>query len=211
MPPRNRLNEACEVQLALSALPSRLRSTATVYALTDGKYRKAVQGEGPFTCIVERNHASSVAPQCMDREGARTILPALIAKGELVMQSASAEIAGKQYDELVENGNFEPAARAGVSYMMSDYNYIYVPSADTVMKVPPHVMFYAPNLSNDDVGGSLESAVSNMGTPFIVNPGIHGFLITYAEHASDSNGVAGACAGEMGDTPPRFNPFPQEQ
>jgi hypothetical protein len=95
--------------------------------------------------------------------------------------------------------------------MMSDYNYIYVENAGEVMKVPPHMMFYAPHLKNSDIGGSLKSAATNVGTPFVFNEGVHGFMINYVEHPSSSDDVSEACQGEIGEAPPRWVPFPQEQ
>lgn len=208
---RHELSQACEVALAQSALPSRLRDQADVYALANGRYEKVIDVDGPFTCIVDRNHASSIAPQCMDAEGARTILPALIAQSEAAIGIASAPEASRHYSAVLADGDFDAPARPGISYMMSGYNYIYAPNAERVLKIPPHVMFYAPGLTNEDIGGSLKSTVTNLGTPFIVNPGKHGYMISYTEHASDSADVAMACAGELGDPPPPFSPFPQEQ
>lgn len=208
---RHDLSQECEVALALSALPSRLRGQADVYALQDGRYEKVVDADGPFSCLVERSHASSIAPQCMDAEGARTILPALIAQSEAAIRIPSAREAAAHHAAVLAEGDFSAPGRPGISYMMSNYNYIYAPSADAVLKIPPHVMFYAPSLTNEDVGGSLRSTVANIGTPFIINPGPHGYMISYTEHASDSVDVAAACAGQLGDPPPPFSPFPQEQ
>lgn len=208
---RDELSRSCEIALALSALPSRLRDQADVYVLANGRYEKAVDADGPFTCIVDRNHASSIAPQCMDSEGAQTILPALIAQSEAAVGIALAADASRRYAAVLADGDYAAPGRAGISYMMSAYNYIYAPNAGRVLKIPPHVMFYAPGLTNDDIGGSLESTVTNLGTPFVVNPGPHGYMISYTEHASDSADVAETCAGQLGDPPPPFSPFPQAQ
>ncbi|MEO0425249.1 MAG: hypothetical protein AAF184_23130, partial [Pseudomonadota bacterium] len=56
------LPRACEEALALSALPLRLREQASVYALTDQGFELTRRSDGPFTCIVERNHARSIIP-----------------------------------------------------------------------------------------------------------------------------------------------------
>jgi hypothetical protein len=72
------LSTECEIAVARSAAPLRLRAEASVYALQDGAYKKVIDGAGPLTCIVERNDPDSIVPQCLDRAGVDTILPALI-------------------------------------------------------------------------------------------------------------------------------------
>ena len=94
--------------------------------------------------------------------------------------------------------------------MMSDFNYIYAPRTGKVLKIPPHVMFYAPWVSNEDVGGSLEGVTTNIGTPFVVNPGPHGYMITYTQYPSNSADVVAACEGQLGEPPPPFDPFPKD-
>lgn len=199
-PDLSSLSAGCEAALALSALPERLRADASVYGLKDGTYVKLRNGEGPFTCIVERRHRDSVMPQCVDRAGVDTVLPALIERSERTLAGSSDD---------TEPEHLAPPGRAGVSYMMSDFNYAWVPSANTVLKVAPHVMFYAPDLTNDDIGGSLQAGTENRGTPFMVDPGPHGFMITYTERASSGDDVARECRGQLGEAPPAFRPFPQ--
>jgi hypothetical protein len=203
------LSRNCEIAVARSALPKGLRDGASVYALANGEYELAVQGTGPFTCIVERNHPQAVIPQCMDRAGAESLLPAIMDKSLMTLSGSDlAEIATHEH-QMTEDGTYKAPSRAGISYMMSDYNYIFVESAARILKVPPHVMYYAPNLRNEDIGGSLEGATENIGTPFLLGEGIHGMMIVYTEHEADTDEVAEACRGELGEPPPDFNPFPK--
>ena len=60
------LSTACEEALALSALPERLRTDATVYVLEATGYRKSRAGQGAFSCLVTRNHPQSYIPLCFD-------------------------------------------------------------------------------------------------------------------------------------------------
>jgi len=203
------LTQPCEIAVARSALPERLREGASVYALVGNHYQKVVGGAGPFTCIVERNHSDSVVPQCMDEAGIDSVLPAIISRSEMSVAGMEFDAIEQANRERMANGTYRPAARPGVSYMMSDYNYTYVPSARQVMKVPPHVMFYAPGLTNAQVGGSLSGMIENIGTPFVFREGMHGYLITYTEHRANPNEVAQACRGQLGEAPPSFDPFPK--
>lgn len=206
---RESLTEACEIAVALSAAPKRLRVGASVYALVADDYRLVVEGDGPLTCIVERHHEDSLVPQCMDRAGTDSVLPAILARSRMSLAGADfGEISAASAERLAA-GEFKAPSRPGISYMMSDYNYIFVPSANRVLKVPSHVMFYAPGVSNADIGGSFESLSTNIGTPFVFSEGPHGYMIVYTQYPADANGVAEACDGQLGDVPPRFDPFPR--
>lgn len=206
---RLNLSQNCEIAIARSALPKRLREDVSVYALVGKKYEQVVEGNGPFTCIVERNHPDSVIPQCMDRQGVDTVLPAIIDRSEMLVAGADFATIEAANQEKLHEGHYRTANSAGVNYMMSDYNYIYVESAQSILKVPPHVMFYAPNLTNDAIGGSFQSMAENLGTPFVFQQGPHGYILTYAEHRADPNEVALACSGQLGERPPAFDPFPK--
>lgn len=206
---RQSLSRDCEVALALSALPSRLREGASVYALVDNEYVLAVSGDGPFTCVVERNDDEALIPQCMDKAGVKSVLPAILDRSRLSLDGHSYHELTEVIDEKLAKGDYPATERAGISYMMSDYNYIYTPSAKRVLKVPPHVMFYAPNLTNADIGGSFEDMTTNIGTPAVLSEGPHGYMVVYTLHAADANDVATACEGQLGEVPPRFDPFPK--
>ena len=206
---RLQLSQECEIAVARSALPKSLRDDASVYALVHGKYQKVVEGSGPFTCIVERNHPDSVIPQCMDAAGVDSVLPAILDRSNMAVAGATFETIEAANKEKLDSGHYHAAARPGVNYMMSDYNYIFVGSAGKVLKVPPHVMFYAPGLTNDDIGGSFKGMIENVGTPSTFQEGLHGYMLTYTEHRADPNEVAEACAGQLGERPPSFDPFPK--
>jgi hypothetical protein len=203
------LTTDCEVAIARSAAPLRLRADASVFALQGDQYKKVIAGDGPLTCIVERNHKASVVPQCMDRAGLNSTLPAIVSRSLLAVSGASFEAINADNAKKTENGEFNPASRPGVSYMMSDYNYTFVGSAGRVLKIPPHVMFYAPYVSNADIGGSFRGMTENIGTPFVFNEGIHGYFIVYTHHQADPNEVADKCRGQLGEAPPSFDPFPK--
>ena len=206
---RQSLSRDCEVAVALSALPKRLREGASVYALIDGKYQKTVVGEGPFTCIVARNDEHALIPQCMDRAGVDSVLPAILDRSNLSVAGATFQELTATVNENMANGKYKPPGRSGISYMMSNYNYIYASSAGRVMKIPPHVMFYAPNVTNEEVGGSFRDMTTNIGTTFIVDEGPHGYMVVYTQYPADTSDVSAACEGQLGEPPPRFDPFPK--
>ena len=198
-----RLTADCEEALALSALPTRLRDDASVYTLTDEGFSLTRSAKGPFTCIVERNHADAVIPQCVDAAGADTIIPGIIAKTDWSLMGVPAAERGARFRALANRGDLRAPARSGISWMMSNFNYSWNARSGRLMRIPPHVRFYAPNLSNDDIGGSMaEGMGGNRGVPFIIEEGIHGYITTMVEKPSDSTDVRTACAGQLPDEPP---------
>jgi len=190
----NFLPAACEEALALSALPKRLRDNASAYVLTPSGYELTRKRNGPFTCIVARNHEDALIPQCPDAAGAESIVPGIMLKSKWSLDGVAAQERETRFRKAAADGGLEPPSRPGISYMMSNFNYVWNAQAGSLIRVPPHVMFYAPGLTNDDIGGSFEEGTQkNRGVPFIIEEGIHGYMISFVEHASDSKDVLAAC------------------
>ena len=73
--------------------------------------------------------------------------------------------------EAYESGRLEAPQRPGIAYMLSEeFVRIDPESGETERVFPPHLMFYAPGLSNEDIGALPEH---NGGTehPWILRPG----------------------------------------
>jgi len=150
------LSREKEVALALSAGPEHLRQGAAVYALERNGFVKVRDGSNGFTCIVNRDHPLNQKPVCFDAEGTATILP--IAKG-------------------FRSGKYISPRRAGVAYMLSGDIRNFNPRTGKVESFPPHVMFYAPNLTNADLGITPEALAKDPSLPFVAYEGPHGFII----------------------------------
>jgi hypothetical protein len=72
------------------------------------------------------------------------------------------------------SGRFISPRRPGVAYMLSgDIKHVNRKTGG-VSSFPPHVMFYAPNLTNADIGSKGDGSD---GMPFIAYQGPHGFMI----------------------------------
>src|SRR5215475_10414525 len=80
-----------EIALALSACPPSVASKTAVYVLDKSGYIKIRDSENGFTAIVQRSLPTSQEPQCMDAEGARTLLPRILKVAELRAQGKSAD------------------------------------------------------------------------------------------------------------------------
>src|SRR5512139_765216 len=89
--------------------------------------------------------------------------------------------------DRLKTGYYKVPERAGVSYMLSPIlrTYVNPEESDSVATSNnPHVMYYAPNVSNEDVGGKPPGIrVEGYGMsvsgfyPFVIMPGPHGYMI----------------------------------
>ena len=69
-------------------------------------------------------------------------------------------------------GRLQAPSRPGINYMLSENNRVPV-GPDRVVPYRPHVMFYAPYLTNADVGGDMRG-----GSPvFVINEGKPGAYV----------------------------------
>ena len=179
------LPRQCEIDLAVSAAPAHLRAEATVYALGEDGYERVRTGTNPFTCIVNRDHPRVLKPTCFDREGAATIVPKILFFGEGLMAGKSVQAIGEEVASRFEAGSFQSPRRPGIAYMLSRYNRPYNPSTDQLGWFPPHVMFYAPDLTNEDIGFSMEAWHANQQLPGIGYQGPHGYMIMLADDGQE--------------------------
>jgi hypothetical protein len=156
---------AQQIAIARSAAPDEVSKDAAVYVLGKKGYELAVKGSNGFTCLIERERADTVAPECFDAEGSRTTVQAVLfreaerAKGATDKDIDAAVAAG------YKQGRFHAPAKPGIVYMMSNQNYVVNPSTQKVIHFPGHLMFYAPYATTKTVG-------SGKGAPYIVHPGL---------------------------------------
>ncbi len=168
-----------ETAYALSALPPHLRQEATVYLLDPAKgYYIARQGSNGFICFISRTEWAwaefrndLAAPISYDAEGARSIFP--VYQDVAVMRASGKFTPERIRDTIVSRiiaGVYKAPSRAGISYMLSPVMRVYpaMPDNNHIITVSgPHYMFYAPYITNKDVGikpGSRQG-------PAMVNPG----------------------------------------
>ena len=168
------LPRAEEVALAESAAPAHLRAKATVYVLEKDGFVLARKGSNGFTCIVNRDAPLGRKPTCYDAEGTATILPKVLRVGKLLMRGTPLAVIEREIDDGFKTRKYIAPRRAGIAYMLSNGNLDFNPATGKVRSFPPHVMFYAPNLTNDDIGSLGDGAG---GLPFIAYQGPHGFMI----------------------------------
>ena len=169
---RRPATEAEEVVLALSALPEGMRAAAGVYVLGPTGYRQVRAGTSGVQCLVSRDRPDTQEPICWDREGSETILPLTLAKAEWRAAGASDEEITRREQAGFATGRFRSPRRGGVSYMLSDDNWVF--NGERVIRYRPHVMTYAPYVTNADIGATRTDPLS----PWVLNEGTpHAYII----------------------------------
>jgi hypothetical protein len=150
-----------QITLAESAAPAEVSSKATVYVLGPKGYEQAREGSNGFSCFVGRQFLTptetTIAPQCLDAEGSRTLL--------LVYMHG---------EELRTNGKSEAEIKADVANGYKEGRYQYHKSKGIF---PPHLMFYAPNMTAKDIGFDSQRPLDDLDYMGMTNPGAGNNLI----------------------------------
>src|SRR6516164_5355756 len=167
-----------EIALALSACPPSVAGKAAVYVLDHAGYIKVRDGENGFTAIVQHAVPASQDPQCIDAEGTRTFLPRYLKVAEWRAQGKTADEIKLLVADAFAKGIFKPPAKPGIDYMLSTEN-LTLNARGEIVHFPPHVMFYAPYLTNADlgVGGPLGQDGNPDGPAFVAGEGTPQALI----------------------------------
>lgn len=177
-----------EVRIALSAAPAHLREGAGVYALTAEGFRQTRESTNGFTCVVNRDHPLNRKPVCYDAEGTATILPKVLFVGERLLRGESLEEIGKEVQARFDSGDFVSPRRPGIAYMLTDEIRNYNPATGQVGTFPPHIMFYAPDLTNADIGADPGARQEKPWLPFVGYQGPQGFMIVVVGEADPGKG-----------------------
>jgi hypothetical protein len=166
-----------ERDYALSALPPHLRKDATVYLLDPAKgYYIAHQGTNGFMCFVNRTdwawgefRKDLATPISFDAEGARAIFPV---DRDVAAMRATGKFTAQQIKDIVidriHKGVYKAPGRAGISYMLSPLMRVYPgdPNNNEIVTMSmPHYMYYAPYISESDIGSNSDGPI------YLNNPG----------------------------------------
>lgn len=193
-----------EIQLALSALPPHLRANATVYVLNPDKgFEVARKGTNGFHAFVARTGDDTfrgawplkayrddiLYPISFDSAGVRAQMRVFFDAAELQARGTPPGELKKMIQGRIRTGYYKAPERAGVSYMLSPILRTYEnPDRDNSVYTAnvPHVMYYAPNVSNEDIGGTPPGihVVGYRMTlhgryPFVIMPGPLGYFVQF--------------------------------
>jgi len=167
-----------ETQFALSALPPAMRDQATVYLLDPKKgYQLSRQGTSGVACLVERTAWEQAdfrndvyVPLCYDAEGSKTYLKVIMDTATLRIQGMSPVALKAEIEKRYKNKTYKVPEKAGLSYMVAPIMRTRMLPDWHVHTMPmQHLMFYAPNVTNEDIGAGPHSFPLY---PFIFKEGI---------------------------------------
>jgi len=183
-----------EIQLAQSALPPYLRDNATVYVLNPEKgFEVARQGTNGFHTFVARTGDDTfrgswplteyrddiLYPISFDAAGVKAQMQVFFDAAEMQAKGTHSGELKKIIKDRFKSGYYKAPERAGVSYMLSPILRTYANPDESGNNVPtlniPHVMYYAPNITNQDTGGGKLGGIY----PFVIMPGPHGYIIQF--------------------------------
>jgi hypothetical protein len=180
-----------EIQLALSALPPHLRDSATVYVLNPDKgFEVARKGTNGFHAFVARTGDDTfrgswhftkyrddiLYPISFDAAGAKAQMQVFFDAAEMQAQGTPPGELKEIIKERFKKGYYKAPERVGISYMLSPIlrTYFNPEENDRVVTINyPHVMYYATNVTREDIGGGELGGMY----PFIIMPGIYGYII----------------------------------
>jgi hypothetical protein len=152
-----------ETRFALSALPPALRDKATVYLLDPEKgYQLSRQGTSGVACLVEgtawemadfRNDI--YIPLCYDAVGTKAHLKVIMDTAALRAQGMSPAALKAEVENRYKNKTYEAPEKAGLSYMVAPVmRTVGPPDMNVHTMAMPHLMFYAPDITNEDIGAA---------------------------------------------------------
>jgi hypothetical protein len=160
-----------EIALSRSAAPESISNDAKVLVLEWRGYETAVEGKNGFVCMVERSWMSPFnsgqfwnpkvrVPQCFNAAAARTILPLIIKRTEMVLAGFSKAQMIDGIKAAYENKELPAPEPGAMCYMMSRAGYLN----DAVGHFVPHLMFYFPLTDKSSWGADLPDS------PVTLNP-----------------------------------------
>ncbi len=162
-------DRAREIEMALSAGPTHLRDKAGVYVLEKGRFDLVQPSSNGFTCIVHRVGRIQ-APECYDAEGTASTLAVVLREMHLALEGKSQAEIERQVGEEYASGRLQAPKRAGIVYRLSREFVQHEHGGSPKAVFPPHLMFYAPNLTNADIG-ALPEHFNDPAYPFVLSQG----------------------------------------
>ncbi len=152
-----------ETQFALSAAPPKIRDAASVYLLDPAKgYYLAKQGTNAVACIVQRTdwemseyHDDVYWPVCYDALGTKTYLKTIMDAASMRAQGMSSADLSAEIAKRFHEKTYAIPNKAGIAYMVGPVmRAVGPPDMKVHTMAMPHLMFYAPFVTNEDIGAA---------------------------------------------------------
>jgi uncharacterized protein YndB with AHSA1/START domain len=154
-----------EIALARSAAPAAVTDSATVWVLEAGGFVTAVKGSNGFVCYVARSMAGNPrrgdgslsqgfleptirAPHCMSEAAARSVGEWHALMTRLALSGQTQAAVDSAVRAALASGALAPPRSFAIAYMWSPHQHL----GSKVGAWKPHMMIYAPFLSQATVG-----------------------------------------------------------
>ena len=179
-----------EIKVALSSLPPHLRDEATVYVLNPTQGFEVVRrGTNGFHAFVARTSPYAfrgawafttypediLVPIAFDSAGVKANMQVFFDVEEMRAKGVAPQNVKKTIVERYRTHFYKAPERVGISYMLSPVLRAYYnpDQSDAVGTFnAPHYMFYAPNVTDQDIGG-VPPPTSH---PSAFRTGLHGYI-----------------------------------
>lgn len=151
-----------EMALARSAAPDSISRDAAVLVLGQHGYETAAKGENGFVCVVQRSWTAGIddpvfwnpklrAPICFNPPAARSYLPIVIKKTELILAGHSKAQMFASIKAALDSKELPPIESGAMCYMMSKQQYLN----DSAGHWRSHLMFFMPGTDPATWGADL--------------------------------------------------------
>lgn len=177
-----RMPAELETQFALSAVPPELREQATVHLLDPAKgYYISKLGTSSLNCVVQRTaweygdfRNDIYWPVCYDAAGTKTHLKVIMDAAALRARGMGAEALKAEIAKRYRERTYKAPEKAGLAYMVGPVmRAVAPPDLKVHTMAMPHLMFYAPFVSNEELGAKPDfSDFASLQNPFIDQHGI---------------------------------------
>jgi len=166
-----------ETRFALSAAPPALRDKATVYLLDPKQgYVLSKQGTSGIACVVERTvwewadfRDDIYIPLCYDAVGTQAHLKVIMDTAALRAQGLSPRALEAEVRDRYKHKVYDAPEKPGLSYMVAPLmRALGPPDMQMHTMSMPHLMFYAPYITDADIGAVPDLKVhASLLYPFI--------------------------------------------
>jgi len=155
-------DEHTEIALARSAAPASISDRAEVLVLRRDAYRTAVKGTNGFVCLVERSWGATTdapefwnpkirSPVCANAAAARTYLPGVLMKTQLVLAGKSTTEIAQAISSAYDRSELPALEPGAMCYMMSKQQYLN----DDGKSWHPHMMWFVSGDVAETWGANL--------------------------------------------------------
>ncbi len=170
-----------ETRFALSALPPALRDGATVWLLDPARgYRLSRKGTNGIGCLVERTvwewnelRDDVFVPLCYDKAGSDTLLKVKMDVAAMRASGKDATAIKTEVERRYRAKIYHAPSKAGLSYMVAPLMRAKGPPDFALHTMAmPHLMFYAPGITNADIAAKPDLAdPASLQWPFVDQQG----------------------------------------